>query len=237
MTDINAIKEKIRKLKAMTPEQGCTEAEAATAAAAAMRLMAEHDLSDSDIAFGEVTLPTFQRRRHQADMIWLTVAKVCRCASTLRLGTARLSITYHGRLADVQVAEYLHQVALGALNRASEEFRGSPMYRRRRTARTRSQALRTYLLGVAIGLDRALTDAWWLGLRDSAELQKAHKDAMGAALAVRDQALATRPMRPLSARKHDKGLLGLGAQHGRGVSINPAAAGSNDQLKMIGGGK
>lgn len=53
MSDLNKIKEKILKLRAMIPEKGATEGEALAALMKADALMAEHGLSEADLDLAE----------------------------------------------------------------------------------------------------------------------------------------------------------------------------------------
>ncbi len=235
MADLNAIKEKIRKLREMNPARGCTEAEAEAAAAAAMRLMTEYGLSVDDVEYGEITLDTFAPRRHVADAVWGTVAHVCRCTGTFRRDMPRLAITYHGRLSDILVVEYLHQLVLGALRRGAQDFRASDYYRRRRLPRTRAQALKTFLDGMASGMDASLMQLWWRSVKDDRDAQEAHSRAIEAAGAARSRRMRIRDSRALAAPKGDKSVREAGVVRGMRTRLDPAAAGVATDTKRIGG--
>jgi len=235
MADLDAIKARIRKLREMNEARGCTEAEAEAASAAALRLMTEYGLSEADVEYGEVTLESFARRRHPADSAWRVIAHVCRCAHIFRADLPRLSITYYGRLSDILVAEYLHQIVLGALRRGHQEFLGSDYYHRRRTARTRSQAMRTYLEGLAEGLAEKLIELWWRSTKDVAGASQAHARAVTASTQWRDQRVRVRSAKALAAPKGDRRVREAGLARAASTRLDPAAAGVSGNTKRIGG--
>lgn len=129
MTQSDKIKARLRRLLAMTTDNGASEAEALAAAEAASRLMHEHNLSyrtiediDAD-AFGNDTRPWFtgaKGRRKSAP-----VPKVMHCLPGIErlCGVKHLfstfdgSLTFFGAACDTEVAHYLTSIISRAMDR------------------------------------------------------------------------------------------------------------------------
>jgi len=129
MTQSDKIKARLRRLLAMTTDNGASEAEALAAAEAASRLMHEHNLSyrtiediDAD-AFGNDTRPWFtgaKGRRKSAP-----VPKVVHCLPGIErlCGVKHLfstfdgSLTFFGAACDTEVAHYLTSIISRAMDR------------------------------------------------------------------------------------------------------------------------
>jgi hypothetical protein len=163
MTDLKALRSKLEALRRMTVENGCTEAEAATAADKMAEILAKHGLSEADLDAMAMTDHRAQVRKQRSpiDEIWGAVADFARCvrwSEARRVG--KRHIVYFGREADVMVAEYVHDVIARAVDDARSAFRASSDYRRRRLARTRAAALRAFEEGVALRIMNRL----WVGL-------------------------------------------------------------------------
>ncbi|MDO9499012.1 hypothetical protein [Falsiroseomonas sp.] len=158
MDKIEDVKALIRTLLGRTPARGFTEAEAIAAAEKAMDLMRRHQLSEHAVmtAEGRVTLRT--KRTGPADRLWGVVAHACRCRVLIETSHVGRAAAYVGRDPWPEVAVYLHQVVDGAVDRAGRDFARSAEAKRRKTARTRSEARTAYLTGFVVGLAQKLRD-------------------------------------------------------------------------------
>lgn len=190
--DREALKARIRALLSRTTTRGCTEAEAMAAFAKAQQLMREHGLTQEAVEIGHVAIPLGRKRRADTDVLCASIAYACRCRAYFETEVQR-SVVYLGRLPWPEVAQWMHEVVAGAVARAAREFARSPEAKRRRTAHTRAQAKRAYMLGVIVGLQRNIV-----------QLVGEHDEQGQADLAAAKSALEElgpmRSYRPLSLR-------------------------------------
>jgi hypothetical protein len=163
MADLRSLRAKLEALRQMTVENGCTEAEAASAADKMAEILAKHGLTEAELERMEMTdhRETIAKARSPIDQIWLAVGDFARCVAYSRTPRrGKRSIIYFGRETDVLVAEYVHDVVARAVAAARSAYRASPEFRRRRVARTRAAAMRAFEEGLA---DR-ICDQLWRGL-------------------------------------------------------------------------
>lgn len=162
--NLDRIKERIRALRGMTREAGCSEQEAMEAARLAMLLIDKYQLSDDDLDLAQVELAGIGGKRLAADELWWTVARICRCkAVRSSLGQGRgVTFTYHGRPSDILVAEYLHEILAEAVRAETDRFRQTPDFTRRRNRSTKYAAVKAFHEGMVARLERRLWDLWWL---------------------------------------------------------------------------
>lgn len=241
MTDLDKIRERIRQLRKMTVENGCTEAEALSAAEMALKLMAEYGLQDIEVenAFGSQN--TYGRRRTVADELWKTVAFVCGVRAFYRQSD-RLLFVYYGRADNVMVAEYLHELLIGALRRSCREFRSNPEYLRRRKAKTRNAAMKAFQQAMVGRLRARLQTLWWRRADESGNGYK-FLDDWNERIALLDDSLAAEGVRlggrmrnlRLPDRRFD-GARVEGAVAGNNVAIEPGVT-SGATMGLIGGGR
>lgn len=153
MSDIEALKARIRAMQARTTARGCTEAEALAATAKVLEMMREHGLTDEQVACGSVTVSLGRQKRTQVDRLWGLVAEVCHCESYIQTAWREpLAMVYTGRLPWPDVAAWMHGVVTGATARAMRDFTKTPVYRARRTDRTRAAARLHFLTAFVDGL-------------------------------------------------------------------------------------
>lgn len=150
MADLDKIKAKVRALRSMTAEAGCTEAEALAAAAAAARIMAEHGLADADISISSERARETTSRATWRSHVSATVAHVTNTAAILLPDDE--AIEFFGRDPAPEIAAYLYQVLCRAVEREREGFKHSPDYRRRRSPKTRRSALTDFTAGMVARL-------------------------------------------------------------------------------------
>ncbi len=154
---LEALKARIRALQARTTANGCTEAEAATAAAALVRLMERHGLSDADVSTSEEQVKITVRPDIRDDLV-NAIARVARCDVYMLRGRGVGRACYVGRHPWAECAVWLHGVVFGAVARAGRDFAASEGQRRWRTRRNRDKAREAFLTGFVLRLTRRLRD-------------------------------------------------------------------------------
>lgn len=235
--NLDAVRARLKALRAKTTDKGCTEAEAIAAAEKAAELLASYGLTEADLAapdFADVEA-LVSARRSPLDSIWPSVATFCTCRCYLTGTGSQRRIVYFGRAGDVLVAEYIHDVIRRACERGAKEFRASEVYKSRRTAGTRANALRAWQEGFMASLVLKLRDGLWKRLRDQYGAQSV-SDASGIQLVHLnpvDIAMSKRGIetRPLPALKKSQGRFRDDARTsgfvaGKGVQINAGVAGA-----------
>jgi hypothetical protein len=130
VADIESIKARIRALRARTVQNGCTEAEALTAAEKVMQLLARHDLAAEQVDIAEEDVLLSTSGPSTLEPLFIMVAWVCHCEMLVVTGGERRRIRYIGRDPLPEAATYLHAVVVGAARRAHREFTDTPAYRR-----------------------------------------------------------------------------------------------------------
>lgn len=168
MDRLAKIRERIRRLRRMTVENGCSEQEALRAAALALRLLGKYGLHEDDLAYELSPMATYARRRQVIDSLWSTVALVTNCEGFLTRGD-RLRYTYFGHPADIAVACYLHELLCGAFRRECRDFKDHPEYTRRRKRKTRNAAMKAFQQAMVRRLRHRLVKLWWLHAKQSSE--------------------------------------------------------------------
>jgi hypothetical protein len=228
MSDLEALKARIRAMQARTTARGCTEAEALAATAKVLEMMREHGLTDDQVACGNVVVSLGRRARTQVDRLWALVAEVCHCEAYMRTGgVTPLSIVYTGRLPWPDVAAWMHGVITGAAARAMRDFTKSPIYRARRTDRTRTAARRHFITGFVDGLSLTLHAL----MREDAAAQARADD-----IAVARRALAnmefgkTKPIARPKATGAFAPVADAGVTAGLNTSVNWGVAGGKPKL-------
>lgn len=230
--DLEAVKARIRALLARTPARGCTEAEALVAAEKALELMRQHGLTEDLVAVTKARVPLLKKWT-EIDGVWPYVAFAARCQLYTETGFEGRKAVYLGCDPWPEIAEYLHGVIAGAGARASREFAKSQEMKRRRTARTKTQARKAFMAGFALSIARKLvalvdtTDAAWLRDHDRAKKALAAEGPMKASKA-RTVGVAGRSFTDAFA---------AGARSGRSTNVSLGMRGSAAPLAITGGGE
>lgn len=230
MTDLDRIRARIRQLRQMTQANGCTEAEAMSAAEIALRLMAEHGLSEAELDRETATQPAYQRRRSVCDTLWPKVAIVCRCQVYADQTPDGRMYCYYGAPGDVMVAEYLHDLLRGAVLRSASEFRGNPEYKRRRKASTRARSMRAFQIAMVNRICRRLETLWWRRIGSDQAIHKAetsHLARLGDELARLVDLAQSRPLKRRLGRGYEGSLI-AGWVAGNQVPIEPGVSAQGD---------
>jgi hypothetical protein len=229
MDSLDTIKARIRALMARTTANGCTEAEAMAAAQRAMNMMREHGLSPDLVECSEHRVRLGRMKLHPVDRLWGAVALVCRCQVWRHSNGQDAWIVYFGRDPWPEIAAWLHSVIQGAHDRGLREYRKTPAYKARRTAKTRAAWAKAWSEGFVLGVARQL-DALLLPSEDAAR----EADLKLAERALEKRQLAFGKAKPLPAMGTDRRLAaarGAGHSSGRGTQLN-WGVGQTEQLKI-----
>lgn len=130
MDNKEALKARIRALRAKTIENGCTEAEALAAAEKVMELLARHGMAPGDEEISQEDIDLRRRSRSALEPLFGVIAWACHCQAVLLIQDS-YGVRYVGRDPWPEAAAYLHAVVIGATHRAVREFHASDAYRRR----------------------------------------------------------------------------------------------------------
>jgi len=186
VSDVEAIKAKIRALRQMTTARGCTEAEALAAAAKVAELLAAYDLTEDEAALADsapIEVPEVQLQAPYS-LLWYAVGRICR--ATVRAEaywTGRRyarRVRYRAGEPDMLLAEYLHTVLARAIKGARAEFRASREYRRRRLRKTRDQAMAAFLEGFCTRLFFKLIEVFeerWCAAAATDQVERSEDEA------------------------------------------------------------
>jgi hypothetical protein len=155
------ILDKIRKLQTKTTTLGCTEAEALAAAQAVGRLLDDYGLTMSDVELQTTTcvedsvLSPFVTNRHPIRYCLCALSGYCHTAYFFRQQpidddrtTWRTAYYFFGLPHDAEVAVYLTQVIMAALDREAGSFKRTPAYRQLASVHKR-EALKSFRYGMA----------------------------------------------------------------------------------------
>ena len=154
--DMTRIRDRLQKLMAITAERGAAEGEVEAAGRAIKRLLQEHGLTTAEVLIDRATVPLLHKRRHVTDVVWVGVAEAAAVVLVWQHFPERCAI-YVGQAGRVEIAEYLHEVCLRALDRATADCRGRTDYWRATPARKRV-ILRAYMDGFATRLAERLAE-------------------------------------------------------------------------------
>lgn len=167
MSDRESLKARLRALLAKTTANGCTEPEAASAMAAAARIMAAHGLDLDDVETVQSAPIRLRRAREFGAYlsVWATIRFVCSCTwsyTWLRQPGGRPVLTgiYHGRAHDVLLAEYLRALCDRAIRRAHADFRASKTWRLKRSRKTRDLEMDAFTEGLCLRLSSSIFDTF-----------------------------------------------------------------------------
>lgn len=220
---LDKIREKIAAIKAKTEGTGCTEAEALAAAETVARLMAEHGLTDADI-----DMTTARVRERTVRATWRTplVTRIARVTNTAAvLIPHEEQIEFLGRAPWPEIAAYLYQVLVRAVDREATAFKVTGAYKRRRTTKTRRIAVADFIDAMVTRLRMRLNDLFAKTVNDEAG-QEARN-----ALAARHGPTETMKPPVRQPRYHD--AIGAGWQAGGNVTLAHGVAGPDGRPLAI----
>lgn len=121
MSDRTALLARIRAIAARTTDNGCTEAEAMSAATILAKLLAEHGMSMSDAEIGEELckteyLDTGRKAAHEVRFSVVAIADLCDCKCWGEQRNGTRNIVYFGLPGDVESAVYLTSVIRASMD-------------------------------------------------------------------------------------------------------------------------
>lgn len=156
-TDLDRLRGRIQALRAKTVEQGCTEAEALTAAAKVAELLDRYGLSLSELELRRqicegVGIDTRRSRRAPIDDVLPAVAGFCDCRCWHEsTPEGMIRHVFFGLPADVEGAHYLYDLVAAALERETALFKAGALYREHPSAQ-RASAIRSFQVGQVYGI-------------------------------------------------------------------------------------
>ncbi len=225
--ELAKVKARIRALAARTVERGCSEAEAMAAAAKVGELLDVYGLSMNEVELREEAC--VQRRLvfggpRRPALRWLfpAVLRFCDCRGWT---DGRDDFVLFGLDPDVQMAEYLLHVILGALGYEENRFRAGADYRQAAARQAPQSVLRSYRYGFAARVTERL-DAMSDARRAAAAPART---SSGTALVVVKQRMLDDGLKQLGVRLRsvtsyatvrDKGAYGLGHAAGGRVGLD-----------------
>ncbi len=231
-TERDALRERIRKLMAMTTAAGCTEAEALAAAEKLRRLLDENGIDPANLdglLVEEEPVDLGRSRRNQLDRLWPTIGWYCDCCVFTQRGDGPIKVVYAGLEPRPMIAHYLHDLCEGAAAYEVRRFKASAVYKKRRTVKTKRQAISAFLAGFAMGMAsklRGLKEATpeggrLLALAD-AEIERRYKMSEARAIA------------PVTKRYDD--ARGVGVRAGLATDVRDGVGGKGRPVALIGHG-
>jgi hypothetical protein len=237
---------KLRALLAKTVDNGCTEAEALSAAEKASAIMEEYDLSYTDVEqvrterFGARRRPfgkgTSRRRSyHEATMCHHSISKLFDCRAWYSSG----DLVFFGSEHDSEAAHYMADVCRVAMDSEFARYLASP-------ARDRSYHGRTLRTAFMTGMARRISARLDEMKAQRENRAKIHAQATGNALVVVAKREIVTEKYEIFARETNHKLRGrvgsgrsirshgayeAGKSAGDRVALNPAIGGTRKQIK------
>lgn len=153
-----SLKAKIAALRAKTTANGCTEAEAGSAAEAAARLMRDHGLTEAELVMSEAASPEPTVRSTWRTPLTQAIAWCTNTKAILLIDRRGGSCLFIGRAPGPEIAVYLRDVCFRAVAGELRIFKDGAWYRRRRTVKTKRAAAADFCDALAKRLvDRLIT--------------------------------------------------------------------------------
>lgn len=175
MSDREKILAKIRALTAKTVDAGCTEAEALLASEKAAALMRDYQISHSELFIEQHSVRRRTAGQSQRDRLWRTLALNTNTASILDFDTdGRPQRTFVGHEPGPQIAVYLYVVLDRAIDRSVAEFKAGSYYTRRRSLKTKRQAVAEFTHAMVCRLRDRLWDLFASTRSESATVAAVH---------------------------------------------------------------
>jgi hypothetical protein len=162
LADLEKLKTRIRGLRAKTTDNGCTEAEAMSAAAKVAELLDRYDLSLTDVEIRDALCERREYETHHNKRIPLgdcigAIANFCDCRvwrEKSPTGDARY--VFFGLSSDIEVAHYLTDLIDGAVRFELGRYKTTSDYQRLRH-QERHMANASFTLGMVASIADKLT--------------------------------------------------------------------------------
>ncbi len=144
------LKARLRALLAKTVENGCTEAEAMSAAAKAAALMEEFSLSAADLAMITATMPRGTKRATLRERLYSAISNVTNSAGLYHFDaeTGESIVTFYGLEPGPTIAAYLRDLCDRAIDREIKLFKDTAIYKSRRKTATRRSAVADFTIDI-----------------------------------------------------------------------------------------
>lgn len=221
------IRDRIRRLREMTAERGCTEAEALAAAEKAAQLMRDHGVSKADIVMDEARAAARGKGRSIKARLWPIIACCTNTQSVIFVDCDPVEHVFIGRAPGPDVAIYLRDVCERAVDRGVRNFKRGRFYRQRRSLATRRQAVADFTEGFVNRLSHRLLDIFGPSIDSAA--QEAAKTAM------MERYGAGQPIAWKEAPDRYSQARSAGWRDARDVTLAHGVGGSADAPLQIGG--
>ncbi|MEQ8605165.1 MAG: DUF2786 domain-containing protein [Marivibrio sp.] len=153
MTELAEVKEKIKKLLRVTTASGFSMHEAATAAAAARRLMAEHGLSEDELVMTVASTARMTRRHDDVrDTLAFKVGQLTNTKAVKIMSWPECRFDYFGREPAPMVAAYLRDMCEAGIDSLLRQYRQTTEYKRKRTPKAKRRASLAFVEGCVANL-------------------------------------------------------------------------------------
>lgn len=182
--ELAKVKARIKALVEKTVENGCSEHEALLAAKKVGNLLAQYNLSMSEIDVREakcatVRIQTTAKRRNEMWQVFGAIASFCGCKTWHTGNKLKGSIyNYFGHETDVQMAEYLFRLINQAIENGAETFKDSGDYR---FASSRRSATVSFKTGMARRISERLIEMKTEAQREAQKRENEQREAARAA--------------------------------------------------------
>lgn len=183
------IRDRVRRLREMTAERGCTEAEALAAAEKAALLMREHGLSEADLVMDEQRAGAGGKGQSVKARLWPIIAYCTNTQSIVFSDRHPVELSFIGREPGPAIAIYLRDVCARAIDYAVRRFKLGKFYRARRSLSTRRQAVADFTEGFVNRLAHRLLDIFGPSIdeaaREAAQTAMVERYGLGQAIEPR----------------------------------------------------
>lgn len=217
------LREKIAALRAKTTAAGCTEAEAIAAAGVAAELMAKHGIDADEL---EMTTATAAEKTEGTGWHGDLVGVICHCTNSAAMLTEG-AWHFVGREPGPEIAAYLRDLTVRAVERELRAFKAAPLYRRKRKLSVKRDLATEFRSGMIHTLTTRLRVVFGPGVdQEQALLAGEARDKMfgeGTAIDVKRRDL-----------KLGDGYF-ADRKAGADVALHHGVAGGGDAPKLIGG--
>lgn len=216
------IKRKIAALLEMTKTRGCSEAEAIAAAEKAAQLMKEHGLSEADVLFTKLSSPSKTSGAGVRDRLWASLA----INTNTALIFGEREVTFVGTGPGPDIAVYLFTVLDRAIDGAIADYKGTPNYRRRKSVKSKREAVADFTGAMVLRLRFKLSELF-ADIR-SEEARAAARGALAEMFPHREPVKGT-----ASVKGRNLVAIAAGDAAGKRVALSHGvAAGGADQLRL-----
>ena len=137
--EVSTVKEVIRNLAKKTQDNGCTEAEALSAAKKIGELLKVYNLEITEVFLANANcnvkkIPTGRQRRHPIDSCCTAIANFCDCKVWFGCGVGQREYNFFGLESDTEMAEFLYSVIYDAIEQETWRYKQSIEYAKARNS-------------------------------------------------------------------------------------------------------